>query len=121
MATDEHHEGLTTLFWGERGLVSTLFLDLAGGDRRLWNEFLRRIDPPINHDVAAAFTVVEPTFGVRAFGSPDAVSWLKLADEKIVLVTEAKREPYLQASWPRTQRGAPGFNSKINGQLELPP
>ena len=103
--------------WGERGLVATLFQDLGADDTfGRWNQFLQRIDFPINR-LTQARTIIEPDFS--QFGKPDAISLLVEGDKRYVLVTEAKRAPYIQSARHRHERGLRGFNSSINGQLEL--
>jgi hypothetical protein len=116
-----------TVMWGERGLVATWFLDLAA-DQTLgrWQAFLDAIafggaGPGLDwQQVQTPWTVVEPDFGNRGFGHPDAVARLLLPDQrKIVLLLEAKLVSYVEACWPPILRGQPGYNSKLNGQVEL--
>jgi len=108
------------VMWGERGLVTTLFLDLSQDHNfERWTAFLRILDPPINGEVTLVWSIVEPDFGRRGFGSPDLVAKLIVGGTELVLLLEAKRTTYVQSSRPQCLRGQDGFNSKINGQMEL--
>ena len=77
----EEGEKTETVMWGERGLVATLFQDLAA-DQSLarWNEFTGAIQPPLSGIVNKAWTVVEPDF--HGFGHPDAVALLDFGEER---------------------------------------
>ena len=116
-----------TLMWGERGLVATLFMDLSAvADCARWIAFLQQIQfvnpgPHIDwKKVQRVWAVVEPGFGNRGFGSPDAVFRLEFADNRhVVVLLEAKLCGYLEACWLPAARGQKGFNSRLNGQLEL--
>jgi hypothetical protein len=115
-----------TFLWGERGLVAALFLDLAN-DPTLgrWRQFLRNCfegqDSGVNwEDVNIAWAVVEPSFGSRGFGNPDAVFRLDLADGRhVVGLLEAKLGVYQRVCRLPMGRGRKGFNSMLNGQVEL--
>lgn len=64
--------------------------------------------------------VVEPSFGNLGFGRPDAAALLKFDDqEDVVIFFEAKRGLYAEAAKLPVGRARKGFNSTINGQLEL--
>jgi hypothetical protein len=64
--------------------------------------------------------VVEPGFGTRGFGYPDAAFRLRFADgTRVVIFLEAKLGSYLEACWLPQARGHKKFNSRLNGQLEL--
>jgi hypothetical protein len=108
--------------WGERGLVSSFFLDLER-DQTLgrWKTFLRTLDPPIDASgLSHVWAIVEPDFGNKGFGHPDFVARLEFTDERVlVLLLEAKMATYKKASWPNSRRSKRGFNSRINGQIEL--
>lgn len=114
------------LMWGERGLIATFFADLCQIDSEdVFNEFLSIVDFPKPIEAQAATPksidyIIEPDFGNRGFGHPDAV----LAAEydtaaRAVFIVEAKRVGYARACWPKTKRATRGFNSTLNGQLEL--
>ncbi len=116
---------MPTLMWGERGLVATFFLDLATDIER-WRAFLQNVWPlpPVENldwtHVDDVWAVVEPNLGNRGFGQPDAAFRLILADKRrIVVLLEAKLGLYLESCWLPVMRGQDGFNSKLNGQLEL--
>jgi hypothetical protein len=67
-----------------------------------------------------ADVVVEPSFGSRGFGRPDAVALLEFdTRERVTVFFEAKLVTYAEASRLSRGRSTPGFNSSINGQLEL--
>jgi len=113
------------LMWGERGLVATLLLDLAElCDEESLKDFINQIElanqktmdfSPINLKC-----IVEPDFGRVGFGNPDGV--IVLMDNqknKLVILLEAKRTSYNKASMDSNLREEEGYNSKINGQLEL--
>ncbi|GHV83207.1 hypothetical protein AGMMS50212_05470 [Spirochaetia bacterium] len=112
--------------WGERGLVATFFADLA----RLMNidtlgEFLNIVEFPKQPDIKKddienIDIIIEPDFGNRGFGHPDAVIAVQFKTQpRMVFILEAKRGCYQQACNKRAFRGAQGFNSCLNGQLEL--
>jgi hypothetical protein len=111
--------------WGERGLVATFFADLhLWDDSEAFDSFLAtvQIDSPAFPRRAKKITcVIEPDFGNAGFGHPDAV--LRVEDENnvSVIIIEAKRYPYLNACKAISLRGikGSGFNSSLNGQLEL--
>jgi hypothetical protein len=110
---------LETLMWGERGLVATFFLDLSTEVAR-WNRFLDKV-LRLPGEVETAWAVVEPDFG-KHFGKPDAAAHLKLSGsttKEAVVLLEAKRGTYERSSWPHDRRHELGFNSTINGQVEL--
>jgi hypothetical protein len=115
-------DAFSLLMWGERGLVTTLFVDISAAGREGWAALFQGCQfapPPFDASrLVGARVVVEPDFG--AFGKPDAVIWLRLDDgtARVVLV-EAKRGLWGPASAVSTQRGTAGFNSRLNGQLEL--
>jgi hypothetical protein len=111
--------------WGERGLVATFFADL-----HLWDEpeafdsFLAtiEIDSPLFPRKAKKITcIAEPDFGNAGFGHPDAVLRVEAENDSYVIIVEAKRHPYTTACKPISLRGIDrsGFNSSLNGQLEL--
>jgi hypothetical protein len=116
-----------TRMWGERGLVATLFMDLSAvADCARWIAFLEQIQ--FVHQVPSrewgqvqeVWAVVEPGFGNRGFGSPDAVFRLVLeGGRRVVVILEAKLGRYLEACSLPVMRGQNGFNSRLNGQLEL--
>ncbi len=116
-----------SLMWGERGLVATFFMDLSAVDNLdRWIGFLREIKfvhpgPGLDWtQVQEVWTVVEPGFGSRGFGNPDAAFRLELVDgRRIVVLLEAKLGCYQEACWLPVRRGRDGFNSRLNGQLEL--
>lgn len=107
--------------WGERGLVASLVHDVATcDDMRGWESLLDVILFPRNgrrvHDVWA---LVEPDFGNRGFGHPDLVIKISFVNETLplVLFVEAKMSSFLRST--ENVRSVKGFNSSINGQLEL--
>ena len=64
--------------------------------------------------------VIEPHFGVKSFGAPDAIAKLDFAEgASAVLILEAKLCEYRKAASPPNRRGERGYNSSLNGQLEL--
>jgi hypothetical protein len=63
--------------------------------------------------------IIEPDFANTGFGSPDAVIALEYLDSRAGIIVEAKRTELVSACAPRSQRGQKGFNSTLNGQLEL--
>lgn len=108
--------------WGERGLVATFLLDLCLQSSPIaMLRFVEEIEladgEPIEFCPRQMWCMVEPDFGNRGFGHPDAVIVLENApQDKIVVLFEAKRGTYYAAM---KSRGEEGFNSSINGQLEL--
>jgi hypothetical protein len=129
MATDtfgfvDINEAVRTWWWGERGLVATLFHDLGvGGKCDRWADFISAIHFTNTNrswgSLKAAHVVVEPSFGSQGFGRPDAVAILDFEpQERFVIFFEAKRGAYAEAA-VLPDRRRKGFNSCLNGQLEL--
>jgi hypothetical protein len=113
-----------TWWWGERGLVGALFHDLsARNSAERWRDFFcliafSRQQRPLRA-VTRAHVVVEPSFGSQGFGRPDAVALIECnAQERFVIFFEAKLGTYAEAA-RAPDRSRAGFNSSINGQLEL--
>ena len=114
-----------TWWWGERGLVGALFHDLSAvKDLKRWTEFICQISfgsigrswAPLKN----VHVVVEPSFGNLGFGRPDAAALLEFDDKgRVVIFFEAKRGLYAEAATLPVGRAKKGFNSTINGQLEL--
>jgi hypothetical protein len=107
--------------WGERGLVSSFLLDLRDNPAR-WESFLRRTSLSQMRDwsrLSNVWCVVEPNFGNRAFGSPDAVVRVRNGAEDLVILVEAKLGTCYEESLNRSKRGRTQFNSSLNGQIEL--
>jgi len=111
--------------WGERGLVATFFMDLCQlSDLAAVKDFLEMAQysesPAKNAGVPEQFTcIIEPDFGNKGFGHPDAILGINHSDRHIVIILEAKRTVYEKACRPVSCRGQKGFNSTLNGQLEL--
>jgi hypothetical protein len=111
--------------WGERGLVATFFMDLCQTpDLQAISDFLEvayNLKSPIKDTGALEqFTcVIEPDFGNRGFGRPDAILRFDCSSRSFVVILEAKLTGFAEACWLRSRRGEPTFNSKLNGQLEL--
>lgn len=113
-------------FYGERGLVDSLFLDLSATGKLV--DFLNEIDFPFRDARKLGITrgaeiavIVEAGFGgSRAgFGWPDAVVVVTLpTGSKLIVFVEAKTGLYFDEAADFTARKK-GFNSKINGQLSL--
>lgn len=113
-------------FYGERGLVDSLFLDLQAAGK--FGSFLNEIEFPFREpprldlveDTEVA-VIVEAGFGGNraGFGWPDAVVVATLpTGKKLVVFIEAKAGYYADEAADFTAR-VKGFNSKINGQLSL--
>jgi hypothetical protein len=108
--------------WGERGLVATFFADLHVASSAGLSKFLEAIEidsPTFPRNGHRLLTIIEPDFSNTGFGHPDAVIRIDGDSESAVIVLEAKRCPYLKASKSNRVRSAEGFNSTLNGQLEL--
>jgi hypothetical protein len=111
--------------WGERGLVATFFADLhLSGSPYAFKAFLDGIQIPSPHFPRTATRIVsfiEPDFANTGFGHPDAVLRVETNEDEFVFILEAKRGYYLSACKPISSRGIPrsGYNSSLNGQLEL--
>jgi hypothetical protein len=70
--------------------------------------------------VRRAHVVVEPSFGSQGFGRPDAVALVQFdTQQRFVIFFEAKLGAYEEAVKKPVDRSTKGFNSSINGQLEL--
>jgi hypothetical protein len=117
----------TFSMWGERGLIATFFADLNQlAEPETINNFLQNVaftETPVISSLPplAIHYIIEPDFGTKGFGSPDAVIALEYQDSLAVIIVEAKLKDFVSACAPRSQRGQKGskFNSKLNGQLEL--
>jgi len=115
----------TILMWGERGLVTTLLFDFhRARQSRGWGQFLEAfsfVAPGFTqHEVDSVSVVVEPDFSNEGFGHPDAVMRFEFASHPpAVFILETKRLPYAKCCLPPSNRGGAGYNSKLNGQLEL--
>jgi len=110
------------LMWGERGLVTTFLLDLSSlKNPSDFSNFLERIEladgKKINFEPQKIKCIIEPNFGNKGFGHPDAIILFENThQEKILIFFEAKITTYSQS---RKNREEEKFNSSINGQLEL--
>lgn len=116
----------TFRMWGERGLIATFFADLyqktKTGHMEIINDFLKLAqfwDSPVKNTEAPEkiHFIIEPDFS--EFGHPDAIFAIKYPERRVVIIVEAKRTDFQSACWPSSRRGQDGFNSKLNGQLEL--
>ena len=113
--------------WGERGLIATFFADLHQlGNPEAISKFMQIVEFPDASGIASALPtsvhyIIEPDFANTGFGHPDAVIAAEYGDgtPRAVLIVEAKRTDFARACAPRSQRGQKGFNSTLNGQLEL--
>lgn len=107
--------------WGERGLVASYFRDVeACHSLSGWTAFLNAISFPLNGRVVQdTWAVIEPDFGNKAFGHPDFIALLSFDREpkQCGFILEAKKGSFSAAC--KADRGRIGFNSSINGQLEL--
>ncbi len=121
MTNDGTHAGPKVYLWGDRGLVSSFFLDLSANPSfERWDAFLEMIRFPVPGRVTGAWSVVQPAFGNKGFGHPDCVARIVFEGGSIaVLFLEAKLTTYHKSSWPSSKRLRKQFNSKLNGQIEL--
>ena len=115
----------TFSMWGERGLIATFFADLNQlAEPETINNFLQIAEFPERPMISslspiAIHYIIEPDFANTGFGHPDAVIALEYWDSHAVIIVEAKRTDLANACVPCSQRGQQGFNSTLNGQLEL--
>lgn len=114
--------------WGERGLVTTFLLDLMQcKDNNSSLEFMKSVYRDDNKDLnfqnadALSFSVlVEPDFSNKGFGHSDAVFVIKFRNgHKNIFFLDAKGNTYLKSQNNSSERDKEGYNSSINGQLEL--
>jgi hypothetical protein len=111
--------------WGERGLIATFFADLHQlDDMAEVQSFLKMAglfqEQAESHGTPEKiYSIIEPDFGNKGFGHPDAILGIKYSDRYIVVIVEAKRVNFEKACWTSSRRGEDKFNSKLNGQLEL--
>jgi len=113
--------------WGERGLIATFFADLHQlDDMAEVQSFLKMAglfqEQAESHGTPEKiYSIIEPDFGNKGFGHPDAILGIKYSDRYIVVIVEAKRTVYEKACRPSSCRGQKElkFNSTLNGQLEL--
>lgn len=121
---------MPTLMWGERGLVTTLFMDLASSETAdvpldLWPRFFEQIFGRTGIDcdwgkIKSVWLMVEPCFGPRGFGSPDAIACIEFKDAaRVAVFFEAKIATYEGSAISPRCRAKKGYNSTLNGQLEL--
>ncbi len=116
--------GNSLVMWGERGLVATLLLDLnRSTESQGWEELLKLANLASPRPVErfdSVLVVVEPDFANTGFGHPDAILRFNIPSaDPIVVVLEAKRLSYAKSSVSASNRGGAGYNSTLNGQLEL--
>lgn len=110
--------------WGERGLVCAAFLELVQTqDVATWHAFCEQCvagGPRFEAVIAKTKVIIEPSFGNVGFGHPDAIIRFDLENgESRAFVVEAKCKRYAKSCCLPGARGAQGYNSKLNGQLEL--
>lgn len=123
------------VLWGERGLINGLVLDLDyaskkdGKDILLW-EILCAIEFCGNmksfRDLIDFNSIKDVVLFLEAdlndFGNPDLILLIELKNNrKIIVLVEAKAKSYKKSSQfdNPERRAKQGFNSSINGQLEL--
>jgi hypothetical protein len=117
------------VFYGERGLVNGLVLELSG-NLELTKVFLKNIrfcgptSPAWINDLHEVSFLVEPSFS--EFGNPDLVMICdcneKQGSVRHVVFLEAKVVKYNDSAVPLKESGAKdiqGINSRINAQLTL--
>jgi hypothetical protein len=114
-------DAIVLLYVGERGIIATFFADMhmwASNDD--WLSLLGSVvvrDPKFPRSLDSISVIVEPNFGPKGFGQPDAVLMLETNNERFVIITEAKRVQFERC---RTKdRGEEHYNSTLKGQLEL--
>jgi len=114
------------IMWGERGLVATMLLDLHRSKGcASWSSFLKACDFEPNPSwleeaIKSVAVVVEPDFSNEGFGHPDGIIKVEYESGAMaVLILEAKRLPYAKCCVLPNNRGGAGYNSTLNGQLEL--
>jgi len=90
-----------------------------------WDAFLRtcfqsgKFLPP-GDSIRSVHAVVEPDFSNEGFGHPDAVLRFDFdSGTQCVVILEAKRLPYLKCTASPSLRSGAGYNSTLNGQMEL--
>ncbi|MHC4132458.1 MAG: hypothetical protein ACYSSP_10750 [Planctomycetota bacterium] len=113
------------LMWGERGLITTFFADMYQiNNLSIITKFLQMMQfqkPPAESDavpISTAF-IIEPDFGNMGFGHPDIIIKIQYEDYAVNVIGEAKRTTFEKACWESSRRTDKGFNSSLNGQLEL--
>ena len=113
-------------YWGERGLVTTFFMDLIQSKNpNCILGFISLIEfknPVIikPEEIKRFDIIVEPDFANTGFGHPDTIFSISFSNnKKYVFILEAKRGTYLKACKDKSARGSEGYNSSLNGQLEL--
>jgi hypothetical protein len=75
---------------------------------------------PLEAPICSVMVVVEPDFSNTGFGHPDAMLRIDLEGGlSRGVILEAKRHRYLKSCKSPTARDANGYNSSLNGQLEL--
>lgn len=110
---------------GERGLISSFFLDLSKKPISSLMDFLSNAiesNKQLNLDtdgIEKVAIIIEPDFGKKGFGSPDAIIALRYTTgERKVFIIEAKRTSF-EKSCSNKNRTDKGYNSTLKGQLEL--
>jgi hypothetical protein len=112
------------VLWGERGMVAAMLVDLYRWSKtHSWQSFLEKCSyssSPAGCGIRSVSAVVEPDFSNQGFGHPDGLIKFELEDgSSKVVILEAKRLDYRKVCAPPATRGGAGYNSFLNGQLEL--
>jgi hypothetical protein len=99
-------------------------VELSKTDNSVWVKFFNEIieiEEPLSLNIEKVDIIVEPDFGKKGFGSPDAVISMNVqgANDRKIFFIEAKRDTFRNASEDKAKRSEKGFNSSLNGQLEL--
>ena len=119
--TGAHMRRSSFYMWGERGIIGTFFADMyMWASARDWQVLLESIsirDPRFPRCLDGMTVIVEPDFGNKGFGHPDAVLLLENNSEQFVVIAEAKRKQFAQSCGK--SRGQQYYNSTLKGQLEL--
>jgi hypothetical protein len=105
-------------------MVAAMLVDFHRGSRtQKWESFLETCSyhsSPSGCGISSVSAVVEPDFSNQGFGHPDGLIKFELNDGTCsVVILEAKRLAYGKVCAPPATRGGAGYNSFLNGQLEL--
>jgi hypothetical protein len=125
-----HNEKLPELIWyGERGIINSILTHMQQSKagfveevRKLINKIQWANGKPADWvaSITSAYAIVELGFG--QFGDPDLIFVCDSSmGQKYILFIEAKAKTYRDSMMPNQDPGmrARGFNSRINGQLNL--
>ncbi|MDD3628822.1 MAG: hypothetical protein PHN81_03475 [Actinomycetota bacterium] len=91
------HKKPRVLFYGERGIVNTLFIELSN-NKQAFCDFINSTitcqgNKVYDKEIDKYMIVIEPNFGMQGFGTPDAVITI---NDELLIMFEAKRRTFME-------------------------